>query len=85
MKHLLHRLVEESRVLGLDMNIEKTKFIKIDIGTVLLSGNNLEHIESVANTGYLGALIHIKENCLQEIRRRQQMGLTAITNVINVW
>ena len=79
LKSLLINLKEESKKVGLKLNIQKTK--------IMASGPNTscqidgETMEIVTNFLFLGSKITMDSDCSHEIKRRLLLGKKAMTNL----
>ena len=80
---LQRKLSDESRQIGLNMNIAKRKVIVVD-NTPIITNNVL--IENVEGYEYIGQHYSIKENTqYKEIQRRIMTGLEAYANNQNLF
>lgn len=81
---VLLRITEESRALGLEINLDKTKLMIIDKGNVLQLGNQWPQIEVVQEFVYLGSLITNRGDTEEEIRRRIVIARTTMTSLTKI-
>ena len=86
MAELLKRVKVESGLLGLCLNVSKTKIMAICPDSVeeplIINGNE---VESVSKFNFLGSLITKDGGCSQEIRHRLAMAHSAMTNLSKIW
>ena len=86
MAELLKRVKVESELLGLRLNVSKTKIMAIGPDSVeeplIIDGNE---VESVSKFNFLGSLITRDGGCSQEIRHRLAMARSAMTNLSKIW
>ena len=86
MAELLKRVKVESELLGLHLNVSKTKIMAIGPDSVeeplIIDGNE---VESVSKFNFLGSLITRDGGCSQEIRHRLAMARSAMTNLSKIW
>ena len=86
MAELLKRVEVESELLGLRLNVSKTKIMAIGPDSVeepLITDGN--EVESVSKFNFLGSLITKEGGCSQEIRHRLAMARSAMTNLSKIW
>ena len=80
------RVKVESELLGLRLNVSKTKIMAIGPDSVeellIIDGNE---VESVSKFIFLGSLITKEGGCSQEIRHRLAMARSAMTNLSKIW
>ena len=85
MAELLKRVKVESELLGLCLNVSKTKIIAIGADSMqeplIIDGNE---VESVSKFNFLGSLITKEGGCSQEIRNRLAMACSAMTNLSKI-
>ena len=83
---LLKRVKVESELLGLCLNVSKTKIMVTGPDSVeeplIIDGNE---VESVSKFNFLGSLITKDKGCSQEIRHRLAMACSAMTNLSTIW
>ena len=86
MAELLKRVKVESELLGLRLNVSKTKIIAIGPDSVeellIIDGNE---VESVSKFNFQGSLITKEGGCSQEIRHRIVMARSAMTYLSKIW
>ena len=87
MAELLKRAKVESELLGLRLNVSKTKIMAmIGLDSVeeplIIDGNE---VESVSKFIFLGSLITKEGGYSQEIRHRLAMARSAMTNLSKIW
>ena len=86
MAELLKRVKLVSELLGLCLNVSKTKILAIGPDSVeeplIINGNE---VESVSKFNFLGSLITKEGGCSQEIRHRLAMARSAMTNLSKIW
>ena len=82
---LLRRIDVESQRLGLRINEAKTKLMIIDRSESFVRTGELQHLETVSDFTYLGALINNKGGCEDEIRRRIGMAKNAMIRLDKIW
>ena len=85
MASLLERVTNESRALGLEINLDKTKLMVIDRSDTLQLKNLPSRVETVKEFIYLGSLITDGGGCEPEIRRRITLARTAMSNLLKIW
>ena len=79
LKSLLTKMEEESKKVGLKLNIQKTKTIASSpITSWQIDG---EIMETVSDFTFLGFKITADGNCSHEIKRRLLLGRKAMTNL----
>ena len=77
LKSLLMKVKEESKKVGLNLNIQKTK--------IMASGPvDGETVETVADSIFLGSKITADGNCRHEIKRHLLLGRKVITNLDSI-
>ena len=86
MAELLKRVKVESELLGLCLNISKTKIMAIGPDSVeeLFIIDDIE-VKSVSKFNFLGSLITKDGGCSQEIRHRLALTRSAMTNLFKIW
>ena len=86
MAELLKQVKVESDLLGLRLNVSKTKIMTICPDSVeepiIINGNE---VESVSKLNFLGSLISKDGSCSQEIRHRLATACSAMTNLSKIW
>lgn len=82
---LLDRVIIESRALGFEINLDKTKLMVIDRNDTLQLSNLLSRMDAVEEFIYLSLLITNKGDCEPEIRRRITLARTAMSNLLKIW
>ena len=82
LKSLLMKVKEESEIVGLTLNIQKTKIMASDpITSWQIDG---ETVETVADFIFLGSKITAGGDCSHEIKRRLLLGRKVMTNLDSV-
>ena len=78
LKSLLMKVKEESKNIGLKLNIQKTK--------IMASGpiTSWETVETVSDFLFLGSKITADGDCSHEIKRRLLLGRKVMTNLDNI-
>ena len=81
---LLHDLEHASNLVGLSMNVSKTKFMTININSVDTSINSIDGrpIEHVQDFKYLGSYI---ADSRKDFNTRKGMAWSACTKLLKVW
>ena len=80
LKSLLMKVKEESKNMGLKLNIQKTKIMASDpITSWEIDG---EIVETVAAFIFLGSKITVDGDCTHEIKGRLFIGRKVMTNLI---
>ena len=80
LKNLLMKVKEESKKVGLKLNIQKTKIMASSpITSWEING---ETVETVSDFIFLGSKITAGGDCCHEIKRRLLLGRKAMTNQI---
>ena len=82
MKSLLMKVKEESKKVGLKLNIQKTKIMASK--PVTLWQIDGETVETVRDFIFLGSKITAGGDCNHEIKRRLLLGRKAITNLDSI-
>ena len=82
LKSLLMKVKEESKKVGLKLNIQKTKIIAF--GAITLWQIDRETMETVADFIFLGSKITADGDCSHEIKRRLLLGGKAMTNLDSI-
>ena len=86
MAELLKRVKVESALLGLRLNVSKTKIMATGPDRVeeplIIDGNE---VESISKFNFLRSLITKDGGCSQEIRHRLAMAHSAMTNLSKIW
>ena len=83
LKSFLTKVKEESKKVGLKLNIQKTK-IKFPSGPITSWQIDGETMETVTNFIFLGSKITSEGNCNQEIKRCLLLGRKAMTNLDSI-
>ena len=79
LKSLLMRMKEESKKIGLKLNIQKTKIMASSPNT---SGHiDGEKVETVTDLIFLGSKVTADSDCNHEIKRLLLLGKKAMTNL----
>ena len=78
LKSLLMKVKEESKKVGLKLNIQKTKITAS--GPITLWQIDGETMETVTHFIFLGSKITVDGDCSHEIKRRLLLGRKAMTN-----
>ena len=79
LKSLLMEVKEESRKVGLKLNIQKTKILASSpIPSWMIDGKT---VETVAYFVFLGSKITADGDCSHEIKRRLLLGRNVMTNL----
>ena len=79
LKSLLMKVKEESRKLGLKLNIQKTKIMSS--GPITSWQIDRETVETVADFIFLGSKITANGDCSHEMKRRLLLGRKVMTNL----
>ena len=82
LKSLLMKVKEESKKVGLKLNIQKMKIMAS--GPVTLWEIDGETVETVSDFIFLGSRITSDGDCSHEIKRRLLLGRKAMTNLDSV-
>ena len=83
LKSLLMKVKEESKKVGLKLNIQKTKIMASDpITSWEIDG---ETVETVSDFIYLGSKITADGDCSHEIKRRLLLGRKVMTNLDGIF
>ena len=82
-KSLLMKVKEESKKVGLKLNIQKTKIMAC--GPITSWQIDGETVETVAEFIFLGSKITVDGDCSHEIKRRLLLGRKAITNLDSIF
>ena len=83
LKSLLMKVKVESEIVGLKLNIQKTKIMASDpITSWQING---ETVETVADFIFLGSKITADGDCSHEIKRRLLLGRKVMTNLDNIF
>ena len=82
LKSLLMKVKEESKKVGLKLNIQKTKIMAS--GPITSRQINGETVEIVADFVFLGSKITADGDCSHEIKRHLLLGRKAMTNLDNI-
>ena len=82
LKSLLMRMKEESKKIGLKLNIQKTKIMASSPNT---SGHiDGEKVETVTDLIFLGSKVTADSDCSHEIKTHLLLGRKAMTNLDSV-
>ena len=82
LKSLLMKMKEESKTVGLKLNIQKTKIMASNpITSRQIDG---ETMETVRNFIFLGSKITVDGDCSHEIKRRLLIGRKVMTNLDSI-
>ena len=85
LKSLLMKVKEESKKVGLKVNIQKTKImVSGPITSWEIDGQTVETVETVADFIFLGSKIAAHGDCSHEIKRHLLLGRKAMTNLDNI-
>ena len=79
LKSLLMKVKEESKKVGLKLNIQKTKIMAS--GPITSSEIDGETVETVSDFTFLGSKITADGDCSHEIKRRLLLGRKVLTNL----
>ena len=82
LKSLLIKVKEESKKVGLKLNIQKTKIMAS--GPITSWQINGETMETVTDFIFLGSKITVDGNCSHEIKRHLLLGRKAVTNLDSI-
>ena len=83
LKSLLMKVKEESEVVGLKLNIQKTKIMASSpITSWQIDG---ETVETVADFIFLGSKMTADSDCSHEIKRRLLLGRKVMTNLDSIF
>ena len=86
MQKLTCRVEEEAKMMGLQINVQKTKLLKVgrgnSTGTILVGGNPVEELEEFS---YLRSVLSSKSSCGKEIRTRIGKANTTFGRLNNIW
>ena len=81
LKSLLMKVKEESKKVGLKLNIQKTKIMASGpITSCQIDGETVETVETVADFIFGGCKITSDGDCSHEIKRRLLLGRKVMTN-----
>ena len=83
LKSLLMEVKEESKKLGLKLNIQKTKIMAS--GPITSWQMDGETVETVADFIFLGSKITVDGDCSHEIKRYLLLGRKVMTNLDSVF
>ena len=83
LKSLLMKVKEESKKVGLKLNIQKTKIMTS--GPITLWEIDGETVETVSNFIFGGSKITIDGDCSHEIKRCLLLGRKVMTNLDNIF
>ena len=82
LKSLLMKVKEESKKVGLKLNIQKSKIIPS--GSITLWKIDGETMETVTNFNLRGSKITADGDCSHEIKRHLLLGRKAVTNLDSI-
>ena len=82
LKSLLMKVKEESKKVGLKLNIQKTKIMAS--GPITSWQINVETVDTVSDFIFLGSIITADGDCSHEIKRHLLLGRKAMTNLGSV-
>ena len=82
LKSLLMKVKEESKKVGLKLNIQKTKIMAS--GPITSWKIDMETMDSVADFIFLGSKITADSDCSHEIKRRLLLGRKVMTNLESI-
>ena len=82
LKSLLMKMKEESKKVGLKLNIRKTKIMAS--GPITSWQIDGETVETVADLIFLGSKITTDGDCSHEIKRRLLLGRKVMTNLESI-
>ena len=82
LKSLLMKVKEESKKVGLKLNIQKTKIMAS--GPITSWQIDGERVETVAEFIFLGSKITADGDCSHEIKRHMLLGRKAMTNLDSI-
>ena len=83
LKSLLMKVKEESKKVGLKLNIQKTKIMAA--GPITSRQIDGETVETVSDFIFLGSKITADGDCSHEIKRRLLLGRKAMTNLDSIF
>ena len=85
LKSLLMKVKEESKRVGLKLNIQKTKIMASSpITSWEIDGETVETVETVSDFIFLGSKITADGECSHEIKRRLLLGRKLMTNLDSI-
>ena len=82
LKSLLIKVKEESKKVGLNLNIQKTKIMAS--GPITSWQIDAEKVEAVTDSTFLGSKITVDGDCSHEIKRRLLLGKKVMTNLDSI-
>ena len=82
LKSLLMKVEEENEKVGLNLNIQKTKIMPS--GPITSSQIDVETMETVTDSIFLGFKITVDGDCSHEIKRHLVLGRKAMTNLDSI-
>ena len=82
LKSLLMKVKEESKKVGLKLNIQKTKIMAF--GSITSWEIDRETVETVSDFIFLGSKITADGDCNHEIKRRLLLGRKVMTNLESI-
>ena len=82
LKSLLMKVKEESKKVGLKLNIQKTKIMVS--GPIIFMGNRWGIVETVSDFILGGSKITADDDCSHEIKRRLLLGRKVMTNLDSI-
>ena len=83
LKNLLRKVKEESKKVGLKLNIQKTKIMAF--GSITSWQMNGETVETVSDFIFGGSRITSDGDCSHEIKRRLLLGRKVMTNLDSIF
>ena len=83
LKSLLMKVKEESKKVGLKLNIQKTKIMAS--GPITSWKIDGETVETVSDFIFLGSKITVEGACSHEIKRRLLLGRKVMTNLDSIF
>ena len=83
LKSLLMKVKKESEIVGLKLNIQKTKIMAS--GPITSWQIDGETVETVSDFIFGGSKITADGDCSHEIKRRLLLGRKVMTNLDNIW
>ena len=82
LKSLLMKVKEESEIVGLKLNIQKTKIVAS--GPIASWEIDGETVETVSDFIFMGSKITVDGDCSHEIKRRLLFGRKVMTNLDSI-
>ena len=83
LKSVLMKVKEESKKVGLKLNIQKTKIMAS--GPITLWEIDGETVETVSDFNFFGSRITANGDCGHEIKRRLLLGRKVMTNLDSIF